>query len=510
MLSSTPPHPWLLQRVLSGCATDEGDSTIDMLTDNVLLEIFYFYQDLYRIDPDGSHPSYRGPAMPLGDWRRLIHVCRRWRQIILESPRRLNLQILCTHENRFKKSLSIWPDFPIAIKYRSPFGLTSPIDQDDVIAALEHPNRVIRIEIISSQLGKLGTVLSHLHKPFPALTRLDLCSKDGIHDLPDEFLGGSAPCLEEITLSNISFPALPTLLLSAKDLVKLNLYGVPPTGHISPAALVACLAELPRLDTLRFEYMWATVRVGQIHPLPITRVILPALTRFQFIGISEYLEDLVAQIDCPELEYIAVFYTNPVVDFQVAPLAKFLDRSVGPEMSPRRPTEVRLDNGSVAIKMYRDPNHPNEDLKPTTITIFYCWTDRQSSHIARVLDRFSAILSTVAHLSLVSTDLPLGGADDVDCLHLLLPFSATRTLHVSSELARHVAPALEDIPAERITKVLPSLCLTYFEGPKSSLEKFVAARGLSDRPVLVAGGKLEYDEILEYFVTEPEGVTKLE
>jgi hypothetical protein len=36
-----------------------------MLTDNVLLEIFYFYQDFYRINPDIIDPSYRGPVMPL-------------------------------------------------------------------------------------------------------------------------------------------------------------------------------------------------------------------------------------------------------------------------------------------------------------------------------------------------------------------------------------------------------------------------------------------------------------
>ncbi|KAH9968533.1 hypothetical protein BGW80DRAFT_1338084, partial [Lactifluus volemus] len=30
-------------------------------------------------------------------WQRLAHVCRRWRHIIFDSPRSLNLQLFCTY-----------------------------------------------------------------------------------------------------------------------------------------------------------------------------------------------------------------------------------------------------------------------------------------------------------------------------------------------------------------------------------------------------------------------------
>ena len=367
----------------------------------------------------------------------------------------------------------------------------------------------IELKITGSQLEEMATLLQ---KPFPVLTRLDICSDDGNLDLPGAFLGGSAPCLEQIILSVTSFPALPTLLLSAKNLKELTLWGVPPTYYISPGAMVACLAELPRLDTLCLHFTLVAVRLGQIHPPPMTRVVLPALADFDFHGESDYLEDLVAQIDCPELDHIHVYITNPVVDFQVAQLAKFLNRSVGPEMSPYSPTEVDLDDDRVMIKMFCDPNLRYDVRKPerrrATIIIYYQWTNRQVSLIAEVVNRFSAILSTVVYLSLMWPEYHQ--IDDIDWLHLLHPFSAVQTLHVSSRLARHLAPVLEDIPAERVTEVLPSLWLAYLEGhPGSFLKKFVAARELSDRLVAVFYRQMEYTEILECCITlsQQEGVS---
>ena len=443
-----------------------------------------------------------------------MHVCRRWRPIIFQSPRRLNLQILCTKRDRFKRSLGIWPDFPIAIKHHD--FRQDLIDQDDIIAALEHPDRVVCIwlNITGSNLEKMATAL---HKPFPVLTHLEIYSQDENLDLPSGFLGGSAPCLEQIILSQISFPALPTLLLSARNLVKLELHNISPTCYISPSAMVACLAEFPRLNTLHLDFTSVTDLLGQIHPPPITRVVLPALVVFNIDGASEYLEDLVAQIDCPELDYIHVEITNPVVDFQVTQLAKFLNRSVGSdsEMSPYYPTEVDLGSDSVTINMFCDPDLPYKVWKPqrrrATITIDYKLTDPQVSLIAEVVNRFSAILSTVVHLSLMSSLYHrFQGAADIDWLYLLHPFSAVQTLHVSSRPARYVIPALEDIPVERVTEVLPSLYLAFFDCYPIFLEIFVAARELSDFPVVVAYDLTEYINILEYCVSQLEDVTDSE
>ena len=55
-----------------------------MVPDDVLLEVFDFYVagDMYSKDREA--------------WQTLVHVCRRWRSIVFGSPRRLDLQLVCT------------------------------------------------------------------------------------------------------------------------------------------------------------------------------------------------------------------------------------------------------------------------------------------------------------------------------------------------------------------------------------------------------------------------------
>ncbi len=143
--------------------------------------------------------------------------------------------------------------------------------------------------------------------------------------LPSGFLGRSAPCLQELSLDIIPFPASPTLLLSARDLVKLHLHNISKTGYISPEAMVAGLAALPRLRSLHIRFRSPASRPDRIcPPPPITRTVVPALTSFEFHGVCDYLEDLVAGIDCPRLNSINLSYLGSVVDFQVSQLSKFV------------------------------------------------------------------------------------------------------------------------------------------------------------------------------------------
>ena len=121
--------------------------------------------------------------------------------------------------------------------------------------------------------------------------------------------------------------------------------------------------------------------------------------------------------------------------------------------------------------------------------------------MAQVLSHFSATLPNIVHLKLevqLEEDHQLEGTDDVEWLHLLHQFSAVQTLHVSHELAGHVALALEDIAWETSAHRLPFLDLIYLAGqPVSSVEKFVAARRLSDRPVTIVETQTEFDEKLD-------------
>ena len=75
-----------------------------------------------------------------------------------------------------------------------------------------------------------------MRQQFPALIHLALSLESNFGrvlgpPLPDGFLGGSAPRLQTFKLEKIPFPALPKLLLSATDLVFLELWNVPYSGY---------------------------------------------------------------------------------------------------------------------------------------------------------------------------------------------------------------------------------------------------------------------------------------
>ncbi|KAH9171732.1 hypothetical protein EDB89DRAFT_1069135 [Lactarius sanguifluus] len=463
------------------------------LPDNALLEIF----DFYRKTDETYHPQAGWK------WDPLTHVCQRWRQVVFASPNRLNLQIICMYGTPVRKNLGIWPAFPIVINYKR--GIM-PIDEDNVIAALEHHDRVcyLGLYVTGSQLRKMATAMQ---EPFPVLTCLHVGSKDSDAPvLPVEFLGGSAPRLQEIQLQGIPFPALPTLLLSASDLVDLRLYKIPPTGYISPEDIVASLATLPRLGLFFIGFRSATSRpqADRIPPPPRTRTVLPTLFNLQFHGASsEYIEDLVGRIDCPQLDIFSTFYLNQFVDFQVAQLSGFIDRSLGPKIAPLRHASIRFYGGSVCFSTDLPLNDPDWDMGPVLISISCQGIDRQVSHMAQVLSQIPATLSNLVHLKLdhEREEDELEVTDNVEWLLLFLQLSAVRTLHVSPKLVKHVALALGDIAGDMVMPSLDLICLE--ERPVSSVEKFVATRRLSGRLVTVVNDTEEvFDKRLESYVSE--------
>ena len=225
-------------------------------------------------------------------WKDLTDVCRRWRCIIFASPHFLDLQLRCTERTPTRTSLNIWPPFPIVVS-SDPWWW----DDDNIIAALEHHDRVIRINLRRFP-AKLSAVTQ---KPFPVLKRFYLRSSDEIAPVLHEgFLGGSTPRLRRFSLYNIGFPAFPKLALSCSSLSHLALRRIPIAGYISPEAMATCLATLPNLRYLYIEFEFPQTRPDRIGFPPPTRIVLPALKYFEFRGVGEYWEDLTARIDIPK------------------------------------------------------------------------------------------------------------------------------------------------------------------------------------------------------------------
>jgi hypothetical protein len=207
----------------------------------------------------------------------LAHVCRRWRGLLFGSPRRLNLQLVCTPRTPARATLDVWPAFPLVIR-----GHISQISGvDNTVAALRRSSDVCKIDLWGSSGSESEEVLAAMQQPFPEITHLQLAAYDA-PIVPDSFLGGSAPRLQYLWLKDIPFPGLPKLLLSAIHLVELHLHSIPQSGYLSPEEMITCLSALTGLErlSLGFQSPQSYPNMENQRPPPLTRSILPTLTYF--------------------------------------------------------------------------------------------------------------------------------------------------------------------------------------------------------------------------------------
>jgi hypothetical protein len=279
-----------------------GRVTFDILPDDVLLDIF----DFYRMDPT----FYQWM------WVTLAHVCPRWRQVVFASPRRLDLQFLCTPRTRVRELLDFLPPaMPIMISNSfdspTPHLTLSLEDGSQVIAAIEHRDRVWWIHLQDLPSALLQKLATKMQETCPTLKYLRLWADDEAQAqaapvLPEGFLGGSAPCLETFWLRGIPFPELSKLLLSTNDLVQFVLEKIPDSGYISPEAMTAALSTCTKLEMLIIEFLSEDPHPDGPDPTSqgittITRVSLPALTYFNFNGSGSYFDNFVPRIESPLL-----------------------------------------------------------------------------------------------------------------------------------------------------------------------------------------------------------------
>jgi len=94
----------------------------------------------------------------------------------------------------------------------------------------------------------------------------------------------------------------------------------------------------------------------------------------------------------------------------------------------------------------------------------------------------------------------LDNVDVLEWLHLLHQFSTVQALYISRQFAELTARALKSFSGEMVAEALPSLDLICLEDqPTSSIEKFIAVRRLSGRPVTAVTTEEEFDFILNSY-----------
>jgi len=434
-----------------GC--DVGYVTIDELPDEVLLDMF----NIYVNEATGTE-----------EWHALVHVCRRWRNVVFSSPRRLDLRLLCTTRRPVRARLDVWPALPIIID-GSVDPTTLPVESaDNILAALEHRDRVCHISLQHIPNSLVGRLAAAMYEPFQELTYLELRSNDesAAPGLPDSFLGGSAARLQRLRLVCIPFPALPKLLLSACQLVSLELVDIPHSGYISPRMMVTCLSALIRLDTLRLEFRSPLSRPTTPSPSRLTRVLLPALSMLYFKGVSEYFEDLVAQIDAPLLSQIWIEFFHQLL-FDTPQLLQFISRTNGLKTSDR--ADVLFRGDCVRIVLYS--RRGMVERRILGLTILCRASEWQLSSMAQLCGVFlpPPLSSTLERLDIREDTLRPYWHDDmenVQWLELLQPFTAVKDLYLSKGLEPRVRPVLQEVAAdsEGLTGVLPALQSVVIEG----------------------------------------------
>jgi hypothetical protein len=199
----------------------------------------------------------------------------------------------------------------------------------------------------------------------------------------------------------------------------------------------------------------------------VTRSILPDLKSFSFNGASEYLDDLVAQIDAPRLDHLFITFPLDEMNLDSPHLVQFISRT--PRFQEPNEAHVTLDLNAEVKLLWASDDHAR-----LRVEILYgdFDTDLQPSFIAQVYTMCLPPLPTVENLRLgLGLGLGLGvfaedlysdldWTDNVESdewLELLRPFTAVKSLYLCKEFQPDIASALQELVGGRTTEILPSL-----------------------------------------------------
>ncbi|KAI9450240.1 hypothetical protein BJY52DRAFT_1215572 [Lactarius psammicola] len=265
----------------------------------------------------------------------------------------------------------------------------TPKDEDNIMAALKQSDRVssITLTITNPLLEKLSAI----ERPFSELEELVLLSQDSVRlALPSAFRWGTR--LRSLHLTRITSFALPRLLYSSRNLVDLRLHEIEP-WLFSPEVFTYVLSGMAQLRSLSLHVL--TIDRNEVLMPFSKRVVLPALTRLDFRGITKYLEDLVAGIDAPRLGDIEVALLNESIS-DVSKLSEFVDR-IEMHKSYRR-ADILSSEHSISVSLIQ-PGAPT-CLK---LKLFCERISDQLNSMFRICFRFSAFLFNVEDLRITST-----------------------------------------------------------------------------------------------------------
>jgi hypothetical protein len=406
------------------------EATIHGLNGDILLEIFNRYRlaEMYRWNDR------------LG-WRKLSHVCQRWRHLIFEFAFHLGMQIECTNGTPILGTLEHLPRLPLRVDYR--FTVTKQ-DELGIYHALQFHNRVHHIHIMLAP-SILHEFLVLMSENFPILGHLSLWfmdDKSTTLTLPQTFLASN---LRHLALAGVGLPKRLRLLTSTLSLVTLVLSDIPASSYFRPRLLVARISSLPRLKELSISFAVPIPRPSTERELlgdQGTPKTLPSLKTIRFRGVSAYLESFVAQIRAPLLERLDITLFNQIA-FALPHLSHFINITEGFKLST---ATVFFQRDYVWIVIGPDSSL---QFEPICLYVNSKQVDWQIDCAAQICVALTPALSHVERLTLnfhgktLPTEWENGEIDSTTWHELLWSFVGVKKLHIGRALLKELSRALQ-------------------------------------------------------------------
>ena len=471
---------------------------VHLLDDDSLLIIFYFCRPviLGEIVANNSIQLIEG-----GEWNRerwwyrLIQVCRRWRYLVLDSAFHLQVSLVCGRGTPVADMLAHSPPVPLIIDHiDKEYDVLTPEDEEGIILALRHRDRIRRIRITKS-VSILQKLIIALDGEFPILEYLLISNRrttrpfiDLITNLnfPETF---RAPHLCQLFLDNFATPIESPILTTMGNLVTLYLSSIPSSGYFHPNALLQQLSLMPQLETLGIGFHCFNPRRDadkQLLRTPImTRVTLPNLHWLLFDGTRAYLETLLPWLTIPLLERLYVHFFNQMI-YPIPHLRQFMNTAGN--------LLVKTAAVDFTESFIRLSGYPHIGAKSCTLNMGLGGRhlDWQVVSAAQVLHTLKTVFSAVERLILgykrpnISSEWNRQ-ADRTHWREFLGSFGKVKTLRVEYGLVEQVSRALQPEEGDSPTELFPELQeLSYSRRAASrAFALFIDARQKVGRPLTV-------------------------
>ena len=480
-----------------------SSTPVHLLDDDSLLIILSFCRPVILDESAVSGYDADYQVLDKGNWNRerwwygLIQVCRRWRYLVLDSAFHLQVSLVCARGTPVADMLAHSPPLPLIIDHiDGEYDLLSPEDEEGIIFALQHRDRVRRIRIRKSVSISQRLVIA-LDGEFPVLEYLSIDDRLFIRPLvsyitnlnvPETF---RAPHIRELLLDNFATPIESPQLTTMGNLVTLWLTSIPSSAYFFPNVLLQRLSLMPQLETLGIAFnCYHPSRERQLLRTPImTQVTLPNLHWLFFVGTATYLEMLLPWVTIPLLKRLYVDFFNRMI-YSIPQLRRFMSAARNLRL---KTATVTFDEDHLKVMVY-----PNKDTGLYTLEMGVGGRhlDWQVVSAAQVFHELKTVFSAVEHLSLnygrhnISSEWNRQ-ADRSHWGELLGSFGKVKTLFVGDRLVKQVSRALQPGEGESPTELLPELQeLSY---PKRGASRassraftlFIDARRKAGRPVIV-------------------------